>query len=267
MRRVIAFPCEGETLAGTLDAAPGTTGLLIVSGGNEVRVGAHRGMALLAHRLAEQDVPVFRFDRRGIGDSTGENRGYDASGPDIVAAAAAFRKEQPQLERVIGFGNCDAATALALFHHPAGLTGLVLANPWLGDQPDDLPAPAAIRAHYARRLTDPAAWRALLGGRIDIAKLFSGLRKTVVGKPENTATLATALADTPATRIVLATSDNTAIAFATAWKRACFAPVRERIAIERIDTDSHSFARPGDAAALEAAIMKTLIVDLPTRSG
>ena len=42
MRRVISFACEGETLFGSVDEAPGTTGLLIVSGGNEIRCGAHR---------------------------------------------------------------------------------------------------------------------------------------------------------------------------------------------------------------------------------
>jgi alpha-beta hydrolase superfamily lysophospholipase len=93
MRRLIEFPCEGETLFGTLDEAPGTTGLLIVSGGNEIRVGAHRGMALLAGRLAGAGHPVFRFDRRGIGDSTGENHGFESSADDIAAAAAAFRRE------------------------------------------------------------------------------------------------------------------------------------------------------------------------------
>ena len=49
-RRLTVFPCAGEWLGGTLDAAPGGTGLLIVSGGSEVRIGAHRGMALLAAR-------------------------------------------------------------------------------------------------------------------------------------------------------------------------------------------------------------------------
>src|SRR3546814_3575480 len=68
MRTLIAFPCEGETLVGTLDAAPGKTGLLIVSGGNAIRVGAHRGLALLAERLAAAGLPVFPFDRRGIGE-------------------------------------------------------------------------------------------------------------------------------------------------------------------------------------------------------
>jgi len=91
MRELTNFPCEGDTLIGTLDDAPGTTGLLIVSGGNELRCGAHRGMALLAADLAAAGIPVFRFDRRGIGDSDGANHGYQDSGPDIAAAVRAFR--------------------------------------------------------------------------------------------------------------------------------------------------------------------------------
>ena len=43
MRKLIAFPCAGETLVGSLDEGAGSTGLLIVSGGNEIRMGAHRG--------------------------------------------------------------------------------------------------------------------------------------------------------------------------------------------------------------------------------
>src|SRR3546814_15129203 len=106
MRTLIAFPCEGETLVGTLDAAPGKTGLLIVSGGNEIRVGAHRGMALLAERLAAAGLPVFRFDRRGFGDSTGANDGYTPSGPDLPAAVRAFRAAVPPLSTTFGSAPC-----------------------------------------------------------------------------------------------------------------------------------------------------------------
>jgi hypothetical protein len=37
MRRMIDFDCAGDMLVGTLDEGEGTTGLLIVSGGNEIR--------------------------------------------------------------------------------------------------------------------------------------------------------------------------------------------------------------------------------------
>ena len=114
MRRLIAFPCAGDTLIGTLDAAPGTTGLLIVSGGNEIRCGSHRGMALLAQSMSAAGHPVFRFDRRGVGDSSGDNAGFLGSADDIAAAAATFRAEMPGMRRLVGFGLCDGATALAL---------------------------------------------------------------------------------------------------------------------------------------------------------
>ena len=111
MRHQLNFDCEGAALAASLDDAPASTGLLIVSGGNEIRSGAHRGMAMLAQRVAAASHPVFRFDRRGIGDSEGTNGGFERSGPDIVAAIAAFRQAAPHVTRVVAFGNCDAASA------------------------------------------------------------------------------------------------------------------------------------------------------------
>src|SRR3546814_5070051 len=72
------------------------TGLLIVSGGNELRSGAHRGMAKLAARLSRDGFPVFRFDRRGVGDSEGENGGFLSSGPDIAEEVAAFLRRSEE---------------------------------------------------------------------------------------------------------------------------------------------------------------------------
>eukprot|EP01037_Dinobryon_pediforme_P041965 gene41965-52022_t len=156
--------CEGgDTLVGTLDEAPGRTGLLIVSGGNEIRIGAHRGMALLAQRLAARGIPVLRCDRRGIGDSTGTNGGFLTSGPDIGCAAATFSAEAG-IEQLVGFGNCDAATALALFGATAGIDRLILANPWVIEERDDLPPAAAIRARYTEKLKDPREWLRLVRG-------------------------------------------------------------------------------------------------------
>ena len=89
MRKSLQFSCDADTLFGTLDAAPGESGLLIVSGGNEIRSGAWAGQAQLAARLAAAGHPVFRYDRRGVGDSSGANRGYRQSRADIAAALAA----------------------------------------------------------------------------------------------------------------------------------------------------------------------------------
>lgn len=253
MRELTAFPCDGETLIGTFDKAPGTTGLLIVSGGNELRCGAHRGMALLAADLAAAGIPIFRFDRRGIGDSAGTNRGYEDSGPDIAAATRTFRTLAPDVTRVVGFGNCDAATALALFHRDAGIDALVLANPWVGDEEDALPPASAIRSHYADRLRDPRQWLRALSGGMDIAKAIKGLRKASSKSNEPTnpiaGRMAVAMVDTPRT-ILLAQRDNTAMRFEHAW--------HETDIILRCDTDSHSFARAGDGDWLRAQILAAI---------
>lgn len=251
MRSVIAFPCDGETLIGTLDAAPGTTGLLIVSGGNEIRCGAHRGMALLAERIAAAGHPVFRYDRRGIGDATGDNRGFLTSGPDLAAAASAFRQHAPRIATLVGFGNCDAASALALYGRAAGIDRLLLANPWTIEDTDDLPPIAAIRATYRQRLTSPAAWQRLLTGKIDIGKAIKGLRKASIKPSQPFATQIVQAIGTWGSdaRVILASGDATAQAYAA---------VARHLPSERIDTASHSFARETDQRALLDAVLKAL---------
>ncbi len=251
MRTLIAFPCDGETLAATLDEASGTTGLLIVSGGNEIRSGAHRGMAMLANRLAATGIPVFRYDRRGVGDSTGDNGGFLSAEPDLIAAAAAFRAAAPHVTRLIGFGNCDAASTLALFGRSAAIDRIVLANPWVIEPIDDLPPPAAIRARYRMALRDSATWRRALLGGIDLRKLVRGLSRISAVKPEPLTTrVLTALASWHTNAaVVLARGDATAIAFATAAGTS--------VQTETIDTDSHSFTGPA-GAALETALRRHL---------
>lgn len=252
------FRCERVTLVATLDEAPGERGLLIVSGGNEIRVGAHRGMAKLAAAVANAGHPVFRFDRRGVGDSAGENGGFHSSGPDIAAAIAAFREAAPRLTHITGFGNCDAATALAIH---GGVEALILSNPWVVEPVDDLPPPAAIRDRYARRMRDPAAWAALLTGKVDLRAVAKGLGR--IASPVETGPLIELFANgltrhgVPAT-ILLAARDNTAIAFADAWQGAVLDQVRDRAKLVRIDSASHSYADDGDFDALLTAVLSAL---------
>ncbi|MGB3844640.1 MAG: hydrolase 1, exosortase A system-associated [Sphingopyxis sp.] len=257
MRRHLSFACDGAALAATLDDAPGSTGLLIVSGGNEIRSGAHRGMAMLAQRVAAAGHPVFRFDRRGIGDSEGGNGGYRSSGPDIAAAIAAFGDAAPHVARIAAFGNCDAASAL-LLHQPLALDALILANPWTyaddggGEAADEpaLPPASAIRARYLSRLKDPRSLLRLLKGEIDVRKLARGL--SAMGK-KGTEPAAGSLAGDldaaltelrrPAT-ILLATGDRTAQAF----METLAAPLARieanpgAVRVERLASPSHSFA-------------------------
>jgi len=255
MRRALTFACDGADLHATLDDALGTTGLLIVSGGNEIRSGAHRGMAELAAAIAAAGHPVFRFDRRGVGDSEGDNRGFLSSGPDIADALAAFRAQCPHVTRVAAFGNCDAATALVL--HETPVDARVLANPWVIEPQDDLPPPAAIRARYASRIRDPEAWKALLTGRIAIGKLAKGLGRLAAAKPAAPDSLADRTVrmiedSSIPTTILLATGDATAIAFADVWRGDPGVPLL------RINSASHSFASEADFAALCTLLLETL---------
>jgi exosortase A-associated hydrolase 1 len=226
-RQVVSFSCEGSMLLGTLDvgAASGAAGVLIVSGGNEIRSGAWGGQAGLAARLAHEGAPVFRFDRRGVGDSEGANLGFRSSAPDIAAAVAAFRAAAPHVRSVVALGNCDAASALML-HAAAlpGIDGLVLCNPWTVDQDNETaPAhsPAALRRHYLRRLGDPRQWRRLLGGQVALGRLMGGLRQAAASSQGGSA-LAQAMQAGLAgyagqVTILLAQGDRTAQLFASHW--------------------------------------------------
>ena len=262
MRRLISFECEGNRLAGTLDDAAGSVGLLIVSGGNEIRIGAHRGMAQLPQDLAGEGIPVFRFDRRGVGDSDGENGGFETSGPDIAAAISAFRSACPHLTRMVGFGNCDAASAL-LLHAPAGVDALVLSNIWILEPREDgsaLPPPAEIRSRYREKLRNPREWLRLFTGAVDLRKLAKGVLATL-RPPAPPSSLALRVASGlrafagPVT-ILLAARDGTALAFAEAWDSADYADLRGKpgVSVKRIDTASHSFALAADYTQLKSEI-------------
>ena len=225
-RRHLEFDCAGDTLVGTLDEASGGTGLLIVTGGNETRAGAFSGQAALAARIAAAGPPVFRFDRRGCGDSEGENRGFRHSAEDIAAALAAFRAACPELQCVVGFGNCDAASALMLAGG-AGFDGLVLSNPWTydDDEADDAaPPPEAIRSRYIEKLKNPReVWRLLTGG-VNLRKLASGLRSAAGSAPMSSGLagdMELGLAGFAGpVRFLVAERDRTGQAFLAAWDKA-----------------------------------------------
>ena len=256
MRQHFAFKCADDRCSATLDTAAGKTGLLIVSGGNEIRSGAHAGQAAMAAHFAEAGYPVFRYDRRGIGDSEGENIGFDGSQEDIAAAVAAFRNAAPDVIRIVAFGNCDAASALALFHHNLPIDRLLLANPWVietgqpsgsGEEAPTPPSAAAIRARYWARIKNPRSLLDLFTGKINLRKLASGLAKA--SKKEAASGLAARLAEALASSdqpigILLAKRDTTALAFAGAWRDSIFDKVRQRptITLAEVDSASHSFA-------------------------
>jgi exosortase A-associated hydrolase 1 len=260
VRRLTSFPCEGALLGATLDDAAGSTGLLIVTGGTEIRIGAHGGLARLAAATAAAGYPTLRFDRRGVGDSEGDDPGFAASGPDIAAAVRYLRESKPGLRRVFGFGLCDGATALALHHRTAGIDGLILANPWVVEPDAGLPPPAAIRRRYADRLLSLDGWRKLLGGGMDYRAALRGLRSIVRKRdPGLAAGVAAALgAGAKPVTVVLASGDATAIAFSEAFAGQPFARVRAGTQVIELDSRSHSFASGDDPDRLAAICIAAL---------
>jgi exosortase A-associated hydrolase 1 len=253
-RRHFDFACMGARLAGTLDEASGTAGLLIVSGGNETRAGAFSGQARLAAEIALAGFPVFRFDRRGVGDSKGGNTGFRHSAPDIAAALAVFRAEAPQLTRIVAFGNCDAASALML-QAGAEADALVLANPWTVEDDNAAAPPDALRQRYAAKLRNPREWLRLITGKVSLGRLAAGLKRAAGPTPGATSLareMAAGLArfEGPV-EILLAERDRTAQLFAMAWDKA------DR-RVRTVPDASHAFAEPLARAVLVDRLLAAL---------
>ena len=165
------------------------------------------------------------------------------------------------MTRITAFGNCDAATSLALLADRGALAALVLANPWVIETASDLPPPAAIKARYKEKLLDPKEWLRLLRGGVNIGKVFKGLRSISAAQQEN------GLADrlraglaayAGGIEIVLARRDATALAFLSEWDRPEFAALRARAKVTAIESSSHSFAKVEDREQLRARLLAAL---------
>ena len=243
MRRHFTFPCGPDMLVATLDmhAASGPVGLLLVSGGREIRSGSWGGQAQMAARLAAAGVPVLRYDRRGVGQSEGHDPGFLHTREDLTAALAAFRAAVPGLRKIVAFGNCDAAAALMLHGAALALDGLMLANPWtLDDDAAEAPPPAALRQRYLAKLANPREVLRLLTGGVNLAKLLRGLRQAASAPAKSglVGEMAEALDRFagPVT-ILLATGDRTAQMFEAVW------PAGDA-RIQRHPSAGHSFSGP-----------------------
>jgi exosortase A-associated hydrolase 1 len=176
----LVFGCVGESLVGVLarPAAPAARGVLIVVGGPQYRAGSHRQFTLLARDLAGGGIASLRFDYRGMGDSSGAARSFEALDEDIGCAVDRLLSAVPELREVVLWGLCDAASAALFYaHRDARVSGVVLVNPWVRTEQGI--AQAQLRHYYGQRLLDRGFWRKLLSGRLDVRATFASLRKAV----------------------------------------------------------------------------------------
>lgn len=184
--RALAFPCAGDWLYGviSLPPQPAARGVLIVVGGPQYRAGSHRQFTLLARSLADAGIPAMRFDFRGMGDSEGAQRGFDAVNDDIRAALDRFFTEVPSMREVALWGLCDGAAAAAMYAPgDARVYGLALLNPWV--RTEEGAARATIRHYYGARILKSEFWHKLFKGRFDLraaAASFASLLTAARGK-------------------------------------------------------------------------------------
>ncbi len=169
------FECEKSRLTGIL-AMPESAhaqGVLVIVGGPQYRVGSHRQFTLLSRNLASAGIPCMRFDYRGMGDSGGKLHMFEEVEEDIRAAVDAFFARCPQLEKIVLWGLCDAASAAIFYaHRDPRVNGLALANPWVRTPQGE--AKTQLKHYYLSKITDPVLWRKLISGKFDFAGSFRG---------------------------------------------------------------------------------------------
>jgi len=270
----LVCPCANENLIGIL-ARPEqavAVGVIIIVGGPQTRVGSHRQFVLLSRALAAAGYSVLRFDYRGMGDSAGAKRDFEAINPDIHAAIDTLQSACPGVSRIVLWGLCDAAAAALLYWDETRdprIAGLCLLNPWVRSQATL--ARTQVKHYYGQRLLQKEFWQKLFSGRLNVAKSVAELLHKVgqaVRKTDSNPQLifqdrmARALRDfSGQVLLLLSSNDYTAKEFleyagsAEAWRAVLKRPTLERIDIENAD---HTFASTTWRNAVERCCLKWL---------
>ncbi|WP_295762699.1 hydrolase 1, exosortase A system-associated [Undibacterium sp.] len=177
----LTFYCQGARLTGILSKPQQAIrrGVLFVVGGPQYRIGSHRQFTLLARQLAGQGIPVLRFDYRGMGDSEGMQRDFTQIDEDIRAALDCFFQQEQQLQEVVLWGLCDAATAsLHYSHQDPRVSGVVLVNPWV--RTEQGMAKAYLKHYYLQRLLEFSLWKKVVTGQFNPISALGSLGHQVL---------------------------------------------------------------------------------------
>jgi hypothetical protein len=179
-------------------AGAGKPAIVLLNAGSIPHVGPHRLYVRLARELARAGHPVLRFDFEGIGDSIlrgpgRENHPYVARPvEDIRAALEYLRREGCASFALVGL--CSGAyhvfkAGLELRDVP--IERLVSINPWYFEWREGLSLDTTVNhygsvAAYRSAAGDPARWKRLLRGEVDMKRLarvgWAHVAKTLRGR-------------------------------------------------------------------------------------
>lgn len=276
----------GDMLVGILakPEIPADIGVVVVVGGPQYRAGSHRQFVLLSRTLAAAGYAVLRFDYRGMGDSEGQKRDFQAVASDIAAAIFALQQHLTLSKNVILWGLCDGASAALLYLHETRdprVVGLCLLNPWVRSEVTR--ARTQVKHYYTQRLMQKEFWNKLLRGgvaRTALPGLVRNIRVSLGGPPGPGAErlaggqlvspfqyrMAAAWGSFSGTILLLLSSDDlTAKEFLeyartdASWKTALNHP---RLVCHNVQGADHTFSSPLAHVEMENA---TLQLGLPKR--
>lgn len=177
---VLIIRAPDANMLGVLTQPDDTTpalGVIVVNGGAQYRVGAHRLFVKLARHLACKGHAVLRFDLPGQGDSIGQAIDFQHAAPYVGAAIDALLHAKPDLQQIVLLGLCDGASASLLYLHETSdprVSGLVLLNPWVHAEASS--ARTRVKHYYRQRLLMPEFWQKLLAGEVGLAAILDLLR-------------------------------------------------------------------------------------------
>ncbi len=182
---------EGRGLFGILHqpSRPGPAGpepvpVLMVNGGPQARIGAHRSYVQIARHLAGLGYTVLRFDYAGLGDGQGDFVGYNKAAPSIRAALDFLLSRVPAQGAYL-WSLCDGAAASSVYApHDARILAMVLSNPYVFS--DQVRSQTYIKHYYLQRVMEKDFWVKAVTGGLNPFKVIGGFtelfRKAFMGK-------------------------------------------------------------------------------------
>jgi uncharacterized protein len=160
--------------------------VVIITGGPQVRIGAHRLYVQLSRFLCDHNWPSFRFDYEGMGDSEGDFIGFQYAEPSIAAAISFLKNRFKNKLNFIIWSLCDGATAAALYAatHQDSIIGQILCNPLTIT--DHGLARSTIRHYYMKRFVNKEFLHKLCNLKLDfensVKSLWEVLKDTQIIK-------------------------------------------------------------------------------------